>query len=141
MLSDTIDAVLGVPGIGVHSRLGLVRSIEEGLPVSALDSLVSAIAPDDAQFKYRLVPKATLERRRRSSNKLTPEEGDNVARLAKVYAFALSIYRSPEQVRTFMARPHMMLENRAPIDVAVSNSAGSDAVINLLGRAAYGGGV
>jgi putative toxin-antitoxin system antitoxin component (TIGR02293 family) len=87
------------------------------------------------------VPKATLDRRRQKKERLTAQEGDKLARVAKVVAFGLDIFRDKEKVRDFLTRPHMMLENKTPFDVALSTGAGADAVINLLGRAAYGGGV
>jgi len=33
-----------------------------------------------------------------------------------------------------------MLDGKAPLDVALATGPGADVVINLLGRAAYGGG-
>ena len=64
-----------------------------------------------------------------------------MARLAKVFAFALDIYREPVRVRAFLSRPHAMLDGRLPLDVALATGPGADLVVNLLGRAAYGGGV
>lgn len=55
-----------------------------------------------------------LERRRRSTKRLTTEEGDRLARIAKVYSIALDIYRDPEKVRDFLRRPHMMLDTSFP---------------------------
>lgn len=138
----SVEALLGV-GMGKHATpLTLAYSIENGLPVAALDRLAERVAPDDARFKYRLVPKATLERRRKSpSKRLTSEEGDRLARLAKVFSFALDIYKSPDKAREFLNRPHQMLDRKPPLDVALATSPGADLVINLLGRAAYGGGV
>ena len=138
--ATTIEGLLGVKPTEGNTRLGLAYSILSGLPVSALDRLADAVAPDDARFKFRLIPKATLERRRKSTKRLTTEEGDRLARLAKVYAVALNIYHDPAKVRDFLRRPHMMLDNQAPLDVALATGPGADAVINLLGRAAYGGG-
>jgi putative toxin-antitoxin system antitoxin component (TIGR02293 family) len=139
--TSTIEALLGVKAGGTDTRLALAYSIEAGLPVSALDHLAEAVAPEDTRFKFRLIPKATLERRRRSSKRLTAEEGDRLARIAKVYTIALDIYHDPAKVRDFLRRPHMMLDNKAPLDVALATGPGADAVINVLGRAAYGGGV
>jgi putative toxin-antitoxin system antitoxin component (TIGR02293 family) len=119
----------------------LAYSILDGLPVTALDRLAEAVAPEDARFKFRLIPKATLERRRKSTKRLTIEEGDRLARLAKVFAIGLDIYGDPTKVRKFLQRPHMMLDDKAPLDVALATGPGADAVINLLGRAAYSGGV
>jgi putative toxin-antitoxin system antitoxin component (TIGR02293 family) len=139
--SVTVEDLLGINPQPMNTRLGLAYSIQAGLPVSALDRLAQAVAPDDSRFKFRLIPKATLERRRRASERLTTDEGDRLARIAKVYAMALDIYRDSEKVRDFLHRPHMMLDNKAPLDVALATGPGADAVINLLGRAAYGGGV
>jgi putative toxin-antitoxin system antitoxin component (TIGR02293 family) len=137
----SIEALLGVKPGRQSSRLALANSIEHGLPVTALDRLADIVAPDDARFKFRLIPKATLERRRRSSSKrLTSEEGDRLARLAKVFSFALDIYREPEKAREFLSRPHPMLDGKAPLDVALTTSPGADLVVNLLGRLAYSGG-
>jgi putative toxin-antitoxin system antitoxin component (TIGR02293 family) len=136
----TIEVLLGVKQHSAARRLGLAHSIEAGLPVKALDRLAESVAPGDARFKFKLIPKATLERRRKSK-RFTAEEGDRLARIAKVYSFGLNIYRDPEKVREFLRRPHEMLDNQAPLDVALATGAGADAVINLLGRAAYSGGV
>lgn len=139
---NSIEALLGVKAGVQASRLVLPSSIEKGLPVAALDRLADSVAPGDARFKFRLIPKATLERRRKSAaQRLTSEEGDRLARLAKVFSFALDIYREPERAREFLGRPHPMLDGKAPLDVALATSPGADLVINLLGRAAYGGGV
>jgi putative toxin-antitoxin system antitoxin component (TIGR02293 family) len=138
---STVESLLGLNCHEGESRLALAYSIEAGLPVSALDRLAELVAPQDLKFKFRLIPKATLERRRRSTKRLTVDEGNRLARIAKVYATALSIYRTPDKVRDFLSRPHMMLDNKSPLDVALATSPGADAVVSLLGRAAHGGGV
>lgn len=139
-LLEDVDALLDPYCKDIGSPLGLADCVETGLPVAALDDIARVLAPDDAGFKYRIVPKATLERRRKSKS-LTTEESDRVARLGKVYDMAMSIYRDPAKTREFLGRPHVMLESRAPLEVALATGAGADAVVNLLGRAAYGGGV
>ncbi len=63
------------------------------------------------------------------------------ARVAKVLALAREVFHDQAKARGFLDRPHPMLNGRAPRDVARSSRAGANAVINLLGRAAYGGGV
>lgn len=140
-LLKEVETLLGVRAEDVGSPLALADRVEAGLPVEAVDQIARALAPNDAAFKYRIVPKATLERRRKSKSRLTTEEGDRVARLGKVYEMAVSIYRDTVRARAFLGRPHAMLESRAPVDVALATGAGADAVVDLLGRAAYGGGV
>lgn len=136
------ESLLGFDIERQQTPLALAYSIEGGLPVVALDRLADIVAPNDSRFKFRLVPKATLDRRRRSATKrLTSEEGDRLARLAKVFSFALDIFQEREKAREFLSRPHPMLDGKPPLDIALSTSPGADLVVNLLGRMAYGGGV
>ncbi len=122
--------------------LTLAYSVEKGLPVSALDKFATRVSPDDTRrFSYRVVPKPTLERRRRDKQPLSTEESDRLARVAKVFAFGIEVFRDEAKVRSFLNRPHPMLDERPPLEIALATGPGADAVINLLGRAAYSGGV
>jgi putative toxin-antitoxin system antitoxin component (TIGR02293 family) len=131
--------LIGVRHTAIGKPLGIADTVENGLPVSAVERIARAIAPDDARFKYRIVPKTTLERRRKARGRLTSEEGDRVARLAKAFAMAISIYRDEASVAVFMRRPHMLLEGKTPRDVALATDPGADAVVHLLGTLAHGG--
>lgn len=131
-----VEALLEITTSALASPLPLAHAIEAGLPVTALDQLVGVLAPDDPQFKYRIIPKTTLQRRRKSSGRLTLEEGDRLARLARVFSFALEIYGSADKARAFLRRSHPMLGGQMPLDVALTTDPGADLVINLVGRAA-----
>ena len=135
---DIADA-LGL-NISPRTPLAVAKKIKDGLPLSSLERLSKAIAPNDTSFTYRFVPRATLNRRKNTAQpKLTVEEGNLVAQIAKVWEFAVEIYRDEEKARRFLNRPHPMLENQKPIDVAMETTVGVDIVVNLLCRAAYGG--
>ena len=124
------------------SSLGLMSDVEKGLPLSALDRIVQAVAPDDAGFAYRLVPRATLARRRsQHTPKLTPEESARVARLAAVWALAKDVWDSDQGARRWLFEPHMMLDDRRPIDVVLTSEFGRPLVEGILGRLKYGTGV
>lgn len=143
MLAEAHD-IAGSLGLGAARRspLALVESIKSGLPLSALERLAGKVAPDDPRFVYRIVPRATLTRRKSQARpRLTVDEGNRVAALAKVWDFAMEIYRDEDKAREFLHRPHLLLDGQKPIDVAVDTGVGADLVINLLGGAAYGGGV
>jgi len=138
----TISVMLGAPKARSGSLFEIARTVEAGLPVSALDRVVGFVAPDDAGFVTRVVPKATLTRRRASEDQtLSVEESNKVARLAKVWAMAMRVWGDEADARAFLRRPHPMLDGRAPRDVALASDPGADAVINLIGGGAYGGGV
>ena len=63
---------------------------------------------------------------------------DLIAALIGVLAGAAGL---EAKVRAFLERPHPMLDDKAPLEVALATGPGADAVLNLMGRAAYSGGV
>jgi putative toxin-antitoxin system antitoxin component (TIGR02293 family) len=134
--------LFGIKSRTPETTLTLATSVEKGLPVSALDKLAGRISPLDVRgFAHRIVPKPTLERRRKHKQHLTTDESDRLARVAKVFAFGLEVFRDEAKVRDFLNRPHPILDNKVPLDLALATGPGADAVLNLLGRAAYSGGV
>ena len=134
--------LLGVKPKTTETTLTLASSVEKRLPVSALEKLAGHVWPQDVRgFAHRVVPKPTLERRRKQKQHLTTDESDRLARVAKVFAFGLEVFGDEAKVRDFLNRPHPMLDDKAPLELALATGPGADAVINLLGRAAYGGGV
>lgn len=52
---------------GEVSSLALIAAVEQGFCVTELERLAKAVAPNDTNFKYRIVRKATLTRRIRSA--------------------------------------------------------------------------
>jgi putative toxin-antitoxin system antitoxin component (TIGR02293 family) len=140
--SASVADLLGMKPRKAETTLTLAYSVQKGLPVSALDKFADRVSPQDARrFSYRVVPKPTLERRRKGKQPLSTEESDRLARIAKVFAFGLEVFRDEAKVRSFLDRPHPMLDDKAPLEIALATGPGADAVINLLGRAAYSGGV
>lgn len=124
-----------------YAGLSLIQEVERGLPVSALDRLVRSLAPHDAMFAFRLVPRATLARRRTGGTRaprLSPAESDRVARLAKVWAMAREVWKDDDAAREFLFRPHMLLGGRPPVDVVLASEFGGPLVEGVLGRLQYG---
>lgn len=136
-ISDVAE-VLGLPKTRLpHSTIGFVARIEDGLPISALERVVNMVAPGDSQFKYRLVPRATYERRK-SKKVLSTEEGTRLARLARVWSFALDVWADEAEARDFLFRPHAMLEDKRPVDVVIQSEFGAEMVVDILGSLKYG---
>jgi putative toxin-antitoxin system antitoxin component (TIGR02293 family) len=138
----TLSSLIAGPRVATDTLVDIARRVERGLPLAALERVVARVAPGDKAFETNIVPKATLSRRRASEGgSLSAEESNKVARLAKVFAMALSVWDDEDAAREFLRRPHPMLDGRAPRDVALGSDPGADAVVNLIGRGAYGGGV
>jgi putative toxin-antitoxin system antitoxin component (TIGR02293 family) len=124
------------------TTIGFIDDVSRGLPLSAVDTLSHEIAPDDATFKYSLLPKATYNRRRvgggQKAARLSKDEGERLVRLARIWAFANEVWQSPQAARRFMFAPHMLLEGRTPIQVTLGGELGGKMVEDVLGRLAYG---
>lgn len=131
--------VLGLPAreAAARSPLGLISRIEHGLPVAALDRVARLLSPGDSQFKYRLVPKATLERRK-SSQRLSSDEGTRLARVARAWASALDVWQDEDEAREFLFRNHPMLADKRPIDLVIQSEFGAEMVAEVLGGLKYG---
>jgi putative toxin-antitoxin system antitoxin component (TIGR02293 family) len=121
------------------TSLDLAAAVVRGLPLGALDGICVRIAPGDRSFRNRIVPKATFARRQRErGQRLSAEESDRVARLARLWAFAVDIWGSEAAAQRFFAEPHPLLNGRVPRDVAIETEIGARTVEDILGRLKYG---
>jgi putative toxin-antitoxin system antitoxin component (TIGR02293 family) len=144
-----MDPVSEVLGIRISGPLPLMAAVAQGLPLTALDRVVRCVAPADNGFAFRIIPRATLARRRRSfaaardraDGRLSAEEGTRLARLASVWAMALDVWGDAEAARRFLFEPHPLLHDRRPVDVVLENELGRPVVEGILGRLKYGSAV
>jgi len=135
-----LGGILGLLDHGTAhiSPLHLIDRIRQGLPVRVLYTVSNQIAPDDSKFVFRIVPKASLARRKKGLKPLTADESNRIARLAAVWKLAETVWKNDEEARAFLFRPHPMLEGRRPIDVVLESELGAELVRNILGRLLYG---
>ncbi len=144
-LAERVSEVLGISSAG---ELALLTAVERGLPVASLAGVARSVAPTDKSFAYRIVPRATLSRRRkaggqadRSVRRLSPEQGSRLARVASVWAMAVDVWGGEDAARRFMFEPHGLIGNRKPIDVVLETELGRPLVEGILGRLKYGSAV
>ena len=132
--------VLGLetPARPVRSEIQYFDMVEHGLPVKSLERISDVFAPKDRSFKYRIVSKATLAR---SPKRLSPLHSAVVSRLASVWTEAVRIWKSDEEARDFLHRPHNVLGNRKPINLILENELGAELVKGVLGRLENGSAV
>ncbi|MFZ4408947.1 MAG: antitoxin Xre/MbcA/ParS toxin-binding domain-containing protein [Paracraurococcus sp.] len=149
MTAVTLSQVLGLRLGGARPPTALMTEVEKGFPLTALDRVAHAVAPDDAAFPFRMVARATLARRRKAEamevgaagGRLSAEESARVARLAEVWALACEVWGGEAAARAFLFRPHMLLDGRRPVDVVLANEFGRPLVEGILGRLQYGSAV
>ena len=99
----------------------LMKAIEQGLPKQALSAVLAYFSEQEAFTRNELLSKvgslATFKRRKR----LKPDEGEKVARLARLIAYARFVWDGDDAaVREFFTSPHPLLELRRPLDLAFS---------------------
>lgn len=114
----------------------LRRLVEAGLPVESLARVVARVSePSTAgALRYRIVPRATLHRRRRQ---LTLEESERLERLARVVAIAEDVWEDETRAKEFLGSPQPQLGDRTPVDLAYTEL-GARQVEELLMKLEYG---
>jgi len=120
----------------VQAPWPIEEAIARGLPRDALQRVARAISPDAAaatRLVHAVVPKTSLNRR----GTLTPAQGEQTERLARVFSYAQRVLGDIEDARAFMDRPHPELQGRRPVDAALTELGGR-AVERILDALAYG---
>jgi putative toxin-antitoxin system antitoxin component (TIGR02293 family) len=138
MTTDSITRYLGgarVLGRGIDSDLDLDEAIAKGLPAASLQALLEKAALSAADLAPVIPERTQLASRGRE--RLTPEQSDRLARLARLLSLADETLGSAEKAWLWMERPNRALGGKRPIDL-VKRSSGSLLVEQVLGRLAHG---
>jgi putative toxin-antitoxin system antitoxin component (TIGR02293 family) len=86
-----------------------------------------------------LIPEATLRRARAGQKPLSREHSERLYEISRVMDAALQAYGDDHTLAmAFLTRPHPLLEGETPIALARMSSAGTDALVALIGRAQAG---
>ena len=123
-------------GHQVKSDRDLEQVVYHGLPVATVKYVAGQIYAEGEKKYYELVPRTTLERRKKSGS-LNHEESQKVERLARVFSFAIEVWGDKNKAREFMQKSHPMLDNRTPFEASLSEL-GARQVENVLGRLMFG---
>ena len=140
-MNTSLERIAGVLGIAPQNRtitpMFLVEQVARGLPFATLARVYDEVAPGEPDLRYKVISRATLARKQSANQRLSPEQSDRVARVARVWTLAKEVWQSPVEARAFLLRPHAVLEGRRPIDVTLTTE-GARLVEGILGRLLYG---
>lgn len=139
--AEQIANVLGgrrVLGRQVKSMRELDNVVREGMPKRALDFFIDALGElEYGEFAVRLrnqiVPRATYKR----VDRFNLQVSETTERMARVYAMALSVFEDPTAAIRFMANAHPELDNRAPLEAALTEIGGRE-VEEVIERGLHG---
>src|SRR3954454_21693976 len=102
-----------VLGHRVRTLEDLRRLVEAGLPLEALARVVARVA--EPELRYRIVPRATLHRRRQ---RLSLEESERLERLARITALAEDVWEADERAHEFLLSAQPQLGGERPVDLS-----------------------
>ena len=138
MTAATVAAKLGGRKVlkrQVRSDVELAALIREGLPTGALNHLVKEFAVGEV---YRVVGSPrTLQRKRAAGGRLSPDESDRLARLARIVARAEEALGTTAKAHHWLKRENRALGGVKPLSL-LDSDAGALAVERMLGRIEHG---
>ena len=136
-----IAEVLGGKKIFKHAVRNsdqLSSSIRAGFPVGTITVLAERLTMQRTDVAKRLgIPQRTLTRRTSRDARLTVEESDRAARLARVIALATEVLGTTEKASSWLRTPNRALGGELPIDV-LDTDPGYRSVEEVLYAIAYG---
>jgi len=138
MTTRSVTRFLGgarVLGREIDSDLELDEAIARGLPAASLEALLREAELSAADLAPVIPQRTQLASRERE--RLTPEQSDRLARLARLLSLAEDTLGTTEKARSWMERPNGALGGKRPIEL-VRRSSGSLLVEQVLGRLAHG---
>lgn len=112
--------------------------IRAGLPATIITVLAARLALHRMDVARRLgIPPRTLTRRLSQHARLTVEESDRAARMARIIALASEILGAKEKASSWLLTPNRVLGGRLPID-EIGTDPGYRSVEDVLYGIAYG---
>ena len=114
----------------------MASAVELGLPVAAIDALRKA-GVTDREIGNLVIKPRTLSHRRAKRSRLTVEESDRAARVARVVALAGRTFASRDKANAWLHSELSALDGRRPMDL-IRTHAGARIVEDLLTAIAWG---
>lgn len=117
----------------ITSEVDMLDVLNAGLPIETLKVMEERGIVDDAELKTFIAPR-TLARRK---EKLTAEESDLLARLARIHDYAIEVFGNHEKARKWLRTPNRAIKGHVPLQLLRSDY-GARIVESLLGRIEHG---
>jgi len=116
----------------------LATSIRAGLPATIINVLADRLTMHRIDVAKRLgIPQRTLTRRLSRDARLTTDESDRAARMARIIALAVDTLGSNEKASSWLRTPNRALRGKAPLD-EIGTDPGYRSVEDVLYAIAYG---
>lgn len=123
-------------GFRVVSDADMAKAVERGFAVEAIAAL-GIRGVTDEEIANLIIKPRTLSHRKEKRQKLTVEESDRAARVARVMALAENAFANQDKANRWLHKNLNSLDGRRPIDL-VRTAAGARIVEDILARIAWG---
>ena len=132
------DRLGGPAAVGreVLSEADMARAIELGFAVAAIDALKKGGITEQEVGDLIIKPR-TLSHRRANRRKLTMDESDRAARVARAMVFAEKTFANQDKADRWLHKKLIALGGRTPMELIRTDS-GARVVENLLARISWG---
>lgn len=122
----------------VKNSEDLAASIRAGLPATIITVLADRLTMHRTDVAKRLgIPQRTLTRRLSREARLTVDESDRAARMARIIALTTEILGTNEKASSWLRTPNRSLDGKSPID-EIGTDPGYRSVEEVLYAIAYG---
>ena len=119
----------------ISAEVEILASLNQGLPFEVLAALESRGIVDHGEL-LTFIAARTLARRK-SENRLSPEESDLVARLLRGFEFAVQVFGNEDKAKKWLRTESSVLNGQRPLDLLRSDY-GARIVEAILGRIDHG---
>jgi putative toxin-antitoxin system antitoxin component (TIGR02293 family) len=109
------------------------RQVDEGLPLATIEDFAAHSGFSIKQLLEVVIPVRTLKHRRQRLEPLNAEESDRLARVARLWAFAVKVFGNADKARRWLTKPKVRFEDRTPLEM-MRTGIGGEAVEEMLGQ-------
>lgn len=135
-LADSLGGAR-VLGNVIGSPLDWVEALEHGFPPASVDAAIAAGILTQGEADEYVIPRRTLSHRRQKNQRLTLEESDRLARIARLTARAAETFGDGTEAYAWLREPNGGLGGARPLDLLKSGE-GAILVEQILTRIDHG---
>ena len=138
LATEVADRLGGASAVGldVRSDADMAKAVEGGFTVDAIVALANA-GMSEREIGRLIINPRTLSHRRNKGQRLTENESDRAARVARAITLAERTFANPDKADRWLHKGLNALDGRRPMDL-VRTDAGARIVEDLLLRIAWG---
>ncbi len=116
----------------------VIETVRKGFHTERLDKMAQTLSVDRAVLLGILgVSERTLQRKYRSSDRLSPGASDRLSRVDRIFGLATEVFGSKERAVQWLKRSSRALGNEVPLEL-LDTDAGSQRVERELRQIQYG---